>query len=310
MGKWERRAELAGIRHTEAKAKKESRKNKLPNCESVLTKLINYSYSELESCILVWLESINKKSVCKKYFRTDVCTSKKCRFSHDCVSIASQMRGIKMSDEEDLEILCEDGISIYDISPDDYTRVRFISVNGTCVFDFSDIGIWLNYSNERDKQIKLKDEPLPSLREEEESDEEEFTSDENPPIEVISSFPKTAVETGELIATPFTNLVEAHNYLTSKQDGLSILCPTGFGLVVQFLNHFSLTCFLQCGRSTKDAYLYFDIFRRRRKEYLSSLAMAINKMNKEEKKKKKANMKLNAKKDSYGAKYCGGGGGR
>jgi hypothetical protein len=147
-GNWERRAELASQRRLEAKEKKTAKKQgKLVSIESILNKLkrddqLISSGAKVE----IFLADPDESLVCRIHFRTEECNSKKCRYSHDCVTIAHLSNTNGATDDMGKlphEKRCLPPVLLSSINSGACaSAVMFISVDNECVFDHEDPGIW------------------------------------------------------------------------------------------------------------------------------------------------------------------------
>lgn len=144
LGNWERRAELAKIRHAESKDKKALRNDKtIINKESVLHKLQrDILLLQSGARCNVWLSMSNEILVCKCYMRTEDCRLKKCKSRHDSVTV-SHLKNIHYNGEEhEEESGCDPCLPISEIATKDSNRLMFISIDNVCVYDHLNADIW------------------------------------------------------------------------------------------------------------------------------------------------------------------------
>ncbi|KAJ1391296.1 hypothetical protein B484DRAFT_459504 [Ochromonadaceae sp. CCMP2298] len=150
-GNWERRAELVATRRLgekAIKANKKSTKTKPVGGESVLTKLLRDTLL-LESTpppvILLWLESDPPEAVCRSWLRTEACPQRKCKNKHE--SSLGRVIGIAYDaeDGQTIEMMCGDPVELRSVAIRDANRLRFVTVNGTCIFDHQYPDLWVEW---------------------------------------------------------------------------------------------------------------------------------------------------------------------
>lgn len=178
-GNWERRAELADVRRAEAKAKKLARRQpKAAAPESVVNKLIRDESIATLNC-LVWLENNEAVKVCSAHFRGEMCGNKKCRIFHPSSTIA-HLRGVPLPGDGDAEmedVACNEPILLHSVETRQLSRIRFISVDGRCVFDATQPGVWDSWYTERNQQLKENTANLKTITESEERDDDDDEDD-------------------------------------------------------------------------------------------------------------------------------------
>jgi len=79
------------------------------------------------------------------------CELKRCRLFHAAVTVG-HLRGLQSGHDEGAEVLLEPPTPLKAVRPVDYPRIRFLSVDGRCVYDWARADQWSDYSAEMDSQ--------------------------------------------------------------------------------------------------------------------------------------------------------------
>jgi hypothetical protein len=144
-GNWERRVEMAAMRRAAAKDEKataERTRNISP--VSILSKLNHYQQSApIKANIVCWVQSADAKEQCRAWFRTGTCTTRKCKLAHEDSLHPAMNVAYSASDphnEAEMTILEMEGITIPMSS-----SLRFILIDETCVYDYCNPDLWLDY---------------------------------------------------------------------------------------------------------------------------------------------------------------------
>lgn len=200
-GNWQRRAELAAARRAEEKIKKESKKGNDVSLESVAFKLLNNPFV-MESRVECWLlygsrdilgptrEIGNSRLVCSQFLRKGVCNAlKKCKLNHDsCYSLAA-IRGIELLIDADIEDDCEGPMLLSQVPKSTLSKtgvniIRFIAVDGRCVFDYSNRNVWSSYCISLTELSKSSNEGRLSTIYEQSIDQDELMVNEDSTLEI------------------------------------------------------------------------------------------------------------------------------
>jgi len=110
------------------------------------------------------------------------CELKRCRLIHPEVTVG-HLRGLRSAEDEGGEELLEAPVPLKAVRPVDYPRMRYLAVDGRCVYDWATAEQWSSYSAELDAQrdcLKACDpvaEMLSSAGEAEEREEEGTASE-------------------------------------------------------------------------------------------------------------------------------------
>jgi len=170
-GNWERRIEMASKKREIAKERKSTRKMGryvVANAEAVI-KALQPITSTTDVCVYLATDF----TVCSSYLRNE-CTKKICRRPHKgdtlfnvldvpslpsasssssatSASVSSKSKG-KGKDKEGVENCeaTENGVillkGIHEVTPQQYSRVLFISVDNVCVYDYANGEIWSKFA--------------------------------------------------------------------------------------------------------------------------------------------------------------------
>ena len=158
-GNWERRAELASLRRANDKIAKAERKagSRKITTEAASNKLLSDN-SLIDAVIYAWLkdDSFNDEtaSVCSAHIRSfEGCPLKRCKLIHPAVTVG-HLRGLVTENTKDdpAEVILMEPISLRLLRSADFPRIRYISVDGRCVFDWSNAELWRVYAAELDLQ--------------------------------------------------------------------------------------------------------------------------------------------------------------
>lgn len=146
----------------EAKAEKKAGIKKV-SAEAAASKLLAACDGSLQDAVVcAWLAAKTNTdteagegsahTLCTAHMRAfGGCELKRCRQQHAAVTVG-HLRALEPTLDEDLEVPLEPMVSLRAVRPVDYPRMRYISVDGRCVFDWAHVGQWRNYSAEMDAQ--------------------------------------------------------------------------------------------------------------------------------------------------------------
>jgi hypothetical protein len=249
-GNWERRAELAEVRRQEAKSKKQARGKVKPiNGESVLKYLTKESLVlDSHNKVELWLDSENEVKVCHKWFRSEACSIKRCRFSHDCKTLLLYS-DVRISENETEEGLCDGPILIQNLRNKDLGRIRFVMMNGNCIYDWMHNDVWEEFLS-RSQSLKASD-----------SNNIEYNQLEIGKIKDLSiSLPNNIITQQTVSFTDNHNLSyekyadNKHlncekDFFFEKTDGILLLAPKAFTFYFfPYLDNIDIGNFMTCCR--------------------------------------------------------------
>jgi hypothetical protein len=317
-GNWERRAELVAARREEERNKKaqKSVKSKDASAESVMTKLQRDS-SLLDSGakIEVWLEPDTPVLVCTNWLRTEECSVKKCKFVH-ATNIA-HLKGMELNflTKQPTENMCVGPVPFDNVTSKDFAAIRFIAVNGTCVYDFSFPEVWVKWQAERLQYLgglclSRKSNELFSIP--------ECGGIEVSGVDVCGIRGAGVVRVGpaeyeedEVVAGALMLSLEPLPEVQKSPDfGLFFLDSANQSMgpfsvilskLVLFLTPDETLRLAQGSKTLYQQSIKVELVRLRRKEGLSAYMSDVSKLKKSEKKKKikQANVKKESKKDGF-----------
>jgi hypothetical protein len=336
---------MAAIRRLEAKERKARRNRpKQVSPESVISKLIgNDSLMGSGAKVEVWLEDPNDSTprVCSSWFRTEECTNRKCRLSHECPTIA-RLRNVapvfNRNDEEEEaptvleERACLTPVGISSIISRDYCRVMIVSVDNECVFDYGNNNVWLQWLESHKKKFLLQSATrgslgLPVVKEEH---SEEDSEDETLSIEKEAEVDIDDIALDNMVAS--MTVGEGHMHRTSSSPSSCGLKPSAAAtnqcmftteesglihgdkvipaIILSLLSDEEVVSLMSTCKGVKACCLRDEVFRQRRREGISAFSHEQSRRKKDEKKKriKSANAKKTGKKDGFAR--GGGNGGR
>jgi hypothetical protein len=348
-GNWERRAEMALIRRKEAKEKKANRNRpKSVSSEAAWSKLhADEALQKSGAGITVWLEDASDDAppVCSSWFRCEECDVKKCRLSHDQVTVA-HLRNIAAEVFE-----CDDGGSselirqervclptkpLRDVTAREAVHIMVIAVDNTCVFDYRNPEAWTQWQASRSAagagaggasrtlHTVLEEAHDGDMNENSDNNSDSddnhdrnggSSDDEDGDGESRTVF-KMAAKLDRLAVLPGTDATSLHT--SGSVSGIFTRADTGLvhgaeaiaTCLFSLLDMPDLVALLQTAKALKAYCQRNELFRRRKRECLSELAHELSRQKKEEKKKrvKSANAKKTDKKDAFAR--GGGNGGR
>lgn len=312
-GNWERRVELVAARRIENHKKKLEKQSKVVSIatgESVFTKLMNDEQllNDSTTKIIVWLETSDSPNICSSWWRTENCEHKKCKYLHTITisNIYNLVTNIESNDGLRLttEKLCECK-EISTILRKDAHRIRIVSLNNQCIYDYYVPSIWIEWSNERKCHLNSlnKQSNLLTINEHVDTDEE-FNNDEDNNQHNIGNFIGYMNDHMNLKCEDNEN--NTNNITSYFLKFLELQEIKGIQLFIQLLCSFlidsDMIMFSNINRNIQKYCIKNDLIRNRKKEIYSNYFKEQNKRKKiEEKKKiKQANIsKKNNKKDGF-----------
>lgn len=331
-GNWERRAELANIRRSEAKAKKLNR-NTSQSIESILN-FLSKNLLVKGFSVQVWLENDSKIIVCRKFLRcAGICDIKKCRRSHETSTIS--IRGFEHSVDDKIdspvEYCCDDPINLEALQIKDYNRIRFITVDNVCIYDYLNTSLWTHYRTVKETELRefarLQSNILGTVLEVDENDEDALSDgdDENIDNEIMSiqvtiggDLTRDLESLGLSIQGTDASISNVNKVSREFMSSYSSCFHKSkvFGsytsplmILLTYLTNEDLSLCFQASRVMTAAFSHDPGVRRFRRELHAAAVSYKSKAKKEEKKKKikAANVKKSGKKDGFAR---GNGGGR
>jgi hypothetical protein len=282
-GNWERRAERSALEREAARERKAAKnKMKCPHIEKILSQLLEgEKFDTFASNITVWVEDvISERNLCRQWFRTGDCTTKRCHFSHEISLFGIRNVFIPPSDEGE-NIFMEPSVDLHSLQtllPEKYALVRFVTIDDLCVYDWAIPNIWLDWSQKRIQEMNSR-RNLKSIHEE----------------SVLSNEEISICETGHEISINFST-PNSNSFVL-----LILLSPSLLSLVFQYCSLAEICSLSICSKQIHQSIRKDYSIRSRKKEYLQSLTPLLMKQKKEEKKKKlkSSHVKKQDKKDGF-----------
>lgn len=217
------------------------------------------------STILCWLEKLDSSQICRLYFRFDQCTAKKCRHPHS--SSISHLLGVPYGESNDhTERACCKPVLLQDVSPKDFHRILYLSVDGRLVFDATVPELWIEYWDEI---------------------QQEKNGSRIEGKKLVNNHENVVINCTEKMATV---QISPFFVLTQRRDAQSVL-----DVILNFLNEKDLSQFSQLNRITKQLCLESRVFRSKRRDCASLIAQEDRRRKEEQKKRVKMSLKKNAK---------------
>jgi hypothetical protein len=299
-GNWERRAELAATRRLQHKEEK-LRPKPAVNGESVLTRLLRDELLLTSGATLwAWLETVPSLDVCRSWFKLEECDNRKCKLSHVADTLL-KVRGIINDEGLDQMTIkqCTQPVLLQSLSQKDSLRIRYVALNGSCIFDFEHLEVWEKWCEERSiylKQVEPVDTVLHVIPENEDVTENIRVLCVDNEHELSGDLSQQLTELN-LNHTPFP----IHTHITSNDHFVSSSCVAILSVVTTFLSNQEVLHLLSSGRILKRHLLEDIIIRRRYRECQSLIALNVSKQRKSDKKSKgkQANVRRNDKKDAF-----------
>jgi hypothetical protein len=296
-GNWERRAELVAARRLEeraTKATKKAPKAKQVGGESVLTKLLrDTSLLEMSPTpvIHVWLETDPPEAVCRSWLRTEDCPQRKCKHKHGC---NLGLNGIAYEAEgEATEPRCR-AMELRAVAIRDAHRLRFVSVNGTCIFDHQYPDLWVEWLLYRQS---TGEKSLSTIQEADASAPEEAGSGAGGD-DSLKDPGELSME--KLSLSPLCTLDFSRFFLDFDNQTAATFNNVMVRLL-PFLQNDEVVRLVTCNKQMLHHGLKIEYVRARRREGLAIYASQQSKAKKSEKRKKikNANVKNDSKKDGF-----------
>ena len=300
-GSWDRKNDSATARREEKRMKKS--KDKIELGETVRAKLLSGSFQfSRSSSIMVWCSTAEERTVCSDWFRTDSCSLKKCKLGHRGASV-SHLSGVYGGDipSKPNETMCERPVLLADVAARDAKRIKFISIDGRCVFDYLCPENWNNFVFEcasatagsvvATKTLNLRDdadvEGAVAL-----TTAEDSTTTADDPVCAVA-FSALRVEQ-PASTTSATSCSPANDTKLSSRTPPPDNLPTLFvniwrcasTALLPFLSDVDMVHVSQCCAVLRKQCMENDTFRSRRKELFSRRAPSFNKLRRAEQKKK------------------------
>jgi hypothetical protein len=152
-GNWERRAEMVAARRLEERANKLNKAagaKQFASGESVATKLLRDTLlRDGGARIEAWLEQEPPEMICHSWLRQEKCSQKKCKYRHETNVAHLADLSYDPQTEHSAEPLCVGPIPLTDVIKKDYSKLRLIAVNGSCVYDHLFPDVWSHWSAQR-----------------------------------------------------------------------------------------------------------------------------------------------------------------
>lgn len=299
-GNWERRAELVAARRVEERNKKAQKSvgsKLLATAESVITKVQRDPLLE-EDTAEAWLQSEQEVPVCREWFRTESCSVKRCKQSHEWT--IGHLRNVNFNEDENTrtENLPLGPFLLSSVARKDYSRLMFLSVAGECVYDKTQPDVWEAWIEQRTQFVKGLDRASKLRAISEASDE--LGRDRG---DSMASMSDVAAGMGKLGIT--------NTSVSSGPDFSAFFCDADNQVIAPFSTVFShLVPYLSTlevrnvAITSKAMYSHcqrVDVYKMRRREALTQIAADLSRVKKTEKKKKakQANVKKESKKDGF-----------
>jgi hypothetical protein len=226
------------------------------------------------------------------------------------------VRGI--IDDEGLDLLsikqCNQPVLIQSLSQKDSLRIRYVSLNGSCIFDFEHLEVWEKWCVERSiylKQVEPVDTSLHIIHENEDFVEDLGSPHVDNDIERDDGDISHQLNELNLNPTPHTDITTTDDadripfpilaHITSEDHSVSTSCVSILSATTSFLSNQEVLHLLSSGRIFKRHLLEDLIIRRRYRECQSIIALNVSKQRKSDKKSKgkQANVRRNDKKDAF-----------
>jgi hypothetical protein len=293
---WESRIDLANKRREAARQRKQARKLPKPiSGDVVLSALLNGGLVNLDAAVIeAWLEIEGGKLLCYSHFRAESCHCKRCKFSHEYT--ISRMTNVNVMDDgvkDRFEVCMERTSNISSIPTANFSKLKFLCVDGECVYDHDNIQRWRDWVGGVKSRRKI------STIHEDSSDESNNEKD-------------SKVETNTIVSE------KIHSDIQLEMVALSLVGtptpPTVFPLldvssiilsnIAQYVSDNDLIQLYSTSTLMKRFMLSCTDLYERRRDYLNSFQLSgrdLSKMRKQEKKKKikNANAKVTTKKDGH-----------
>jgi hypothetical protein len=312
-GNWERRAELVAARRLEERANKANKAagaKQFASGESVATKLSRDSQLQDGGArIEAWLEQNSPELMCHSWLRLEKCTQKKCKYTHETNIAHLSDLNCDPQEERPTEPLCAGPIFLNDVPKKDYSRLRFIAVNGACVYDHLFPDVWSQWSAQRAVVTAALDKSkLPPIAEAAEASRTRLKSDgedsaECGDEELDGSRPRDSAMDdlsqsvqGLILSGPDFSAF----FLDPDHQAIAPFASIITSIMLQ-LNAQDAGKLALANKAMHAQSLKTEIFRLRRREGMAAYVVEQSKAKKQEKKKKakQANVKKDSKKDAF-----------
>lgn len=306
------------IRRTAAKEKKASKNDTTKiNLESVLQKLQRDEQLLVSGVrVNVYLTDQTEKSMCKCYMRTEDCRVKKCKLSHEGMTVfhlkniifdgsSSGVDGLQESEKA-----CLPPIPLEEVVAKDSSKIMFISIGKDCVFDYMHPEIWHEWvalnrpasvakeddDSKRERSNSNLRPPLPPLEEEtgdgRDDDNERSGSDDSDDGDEKEKHLAINVSSSSSKGVPMKGMATR---FFSAEGGEG----KGTASIFSFLTDEDLVAFLCCSKMSKGCCLRDELVRGRKKEAIAAYSHNVSKKKKEEKRKKAKNACISKVDDIY-----------
>ena len=298
-GNWERRVEIVAARRAEEKANKANKaagSKQFATGESVVTKLLRDPLiQQREYRVEGWVEVEGASQACQSWLRLEKCPQKKCKLLHH--TNISHLGSLQCPNEDKTtESICDGPLNIQSIARKDYSKLRFIAVDGICVYDHLYPNVWSDWWELRTEAIKSLDTSklasIPETIDKNCDDELESIVKNNESLEDtiamnLQQATLTSVGLTEFFLKPENQAITP--FYTIVSHIILFLSPNEAGRLALT----NKTLYHQC--------LKTEIYRLRKREGHAAFIAHHSKEKKMEKKKKvkQANTKKDSKKDGF-----------
>lgn len=288
-GNWERRAELVHIRRDIARARKLSRGVLVITGESVIRKVLKFQETCEFKNVFAWIDGNSENNcriLCEDWFRSESCDVKRCSASHE-VSIASlkNLHPYDTSFPKDVPQRYVVQVSLENISPSQYEKLNFLSIDGVCAYDWRFPEIWKEWLHQQSigKDTPISSDMLPTIS--------EFN-------ELESNSDQIKIENHDDVFD-----LKSHNQVDSLflVNDLPLFGHKILGHILKFCEMLDCCSLQLTCHHAKTKVRTDDTYCIHKREYLKLNAKDISRRKKEEKKKKVKNafVKKTDKKDAF-----------
>eukprot|EP01041_Mallomonas_annulata_P010426 gene10426-21752_t len=267
--------------------------------EVVFSKLITTGHTSREDIIMLcWTSSDVSISevpvkdghnvgrfVCKAWYRSDVCTNRKCKLKHEGYPMSEFKGVIYFEDDPDpKEQLCYGPFPIHLITTKTAKFIKFIALDNTIIYDYAHPCVWSSWYDSQCLRLGMLNDQFPLSTIEEHADDsiENFIKSE----ELIQSMK---------ISIPSFTL---DNWLKFNINDHLLKCIAS---ICQYVHNIDFLSLISSSKYIRNVMLKEESIFIRRKELQSMISHTVAKMKKIDKKKriKHANLKRTDKKDGF-----------
>lgn len=299
-GNWERRAELVAARRVEERNKKAQKSvgsKQLATAESVITKVQRDPLLE-EDAAQAWFQSESEVPVCKEWFRSESCSVKRCKHSHEWT--IGHLRNVNYTEDENTrtENLPSGPFQLSGVARKDYSKLLFLAIAGECVYDKSFPEVWEAWIEQRTQFVKGLDRATKLRAISEASDE--LCRDRGDSMASTGDV-TSGVEKLGITDVPSSTGPDFSAFFFDADNQVIAPFSVVFSHLVPYLSTLEVRNIAITNKGMYNHCQRVDVYKMRRREALTQIAADLSRVKKTEKKKKakQANVKKESKKDGF-----------